>query len=435
MKNYYKNKKINEMIEYFQKISLQKEKKKFELDKVSISLQIKKNKIKIKDEIKKNIINKESELKNYITELNTKLYPKTNNEKILLCESISNDIIKDLTNFQKIKKENLIESRYEIEDKLAENIELEKSREYLKVLEKIENEMIVFDKVEKEKNELSKIKDNFQNLNLLIEKNKELYDILKIKKDILIKENKQLEKIINYYKFFFNKDFLLENKIKKNNVTNNNKNNNIKKLIFCPSQCKIYEKNFNYNKFKFFSLRNKNKKINLSLSNKNFRNNISKKIFNFSNQSKENLTSSQNFNSNSVYIEEKNNSDFIELQKMINYLKKEIEELNNVYINIEKFYFSEKNLNFQIKEFLEKILNEIDENKNNLKKDLINNGVDNEQRKKLVEELDNKFNKISYIYDNCFSIKFNKKHKFFYKIYKSNSVKTIKLKNFKINKY
>ena len=434
MKNYYKNKKINDMIEYFQKITLEKEKKKLELNKVSISLQIKKNRIKIKDEIKKNIIKKESELKNYITELNSKLYPKTNNEKILLCESISKDIIKDLTNFQKIKKENLLECRYEIEDKLAENIELEKSREYLKVLEKIENEMIVFDKVEKEKKELSKIKDNFQNLNLLIEKNKELNDILKIKKEILIKENKQLEKIINYYKLFSNKDILLENKIKKINVTNNNKNDNIKKLIFCPSECKIYEKNFNYNKFKFFSLRNKNKKINLSLSNKNFRHNNSKKIFNFSIHSKENLTSSRNYNSNSVFIEEKNNSNFIELQKMINFLKNEIEELNNVYTKNEKFYFSEKNLNFQIKEFLEKILNEIDKNKIDLKKDLIKNGVDNEQRKKLIEELNNKFNKISYIYDNCFSINLNKKHNFYYKIFKSNSVKTIKLKNFKFNK-
>lgn len=423
------------MIEYFQKITFEKEKKNLELNKVSISLQIKKNRIKIKDEIKKNIIKKENELTNYITELNSKLYPKTNNEKILLCESISKNIIKDLSNFQQIKKENLIECRYEIEDKLAENVEFEKSREYLKVLEKIENELIVFDKVEREKNELSKIKDNFQNLNLLIEKNKELNDILKIKKDILIKENKQLEKIINYYKSNSNKYDFLEKQIKKNNFINNNKNDNIKKLIFSPSQCKIYEKNFNYSKFKFFSLRNKNKKINLSLSNRNFHNNISNKILNFSNNktSKENLTSSYNYNSNSVFFEEKDNSIFFELKKIINFLKKEIEELNNVYSKIEKIYCNENTLNLQIKEFLEKILNEMDKNKINIKNE-IDNEINKEQKKKLIEEINYKFNKISYIYDNCFSVKFNKKNKFYYKICKSNSVKTIKLKNFKINK-
>ena len=190
-------------------------------------------------------------LRTYIAELHAKIFPHTwqkNYGEKNIEMNLSN--LSMLTYLQKVKNKVFINDKYKLEDEVIDIFYKEDKKQTNKIKNQIKADKKEGQIMENEKYELSLIKDNFRNIIHDIEKYEMDLKIYKLKYDIVLRNNKKLNKMLEQQKIMHEE---ICKKLKE-------KNNNYKTL-----KIEINDSNKNKN--------NKNKQINLnyrSFSDKNY---------------------------------------------------------------------------------------------------------------------------------------------------------------------
>ena len=369
-----KNKKAaRELALFNQKLDIKKQKENIN-KKIKQSL-IKKNKfISQNDLIFQHSINTENELIEYIASIKSRMYKNDLNSVNKNIKNIYLDIIKNINKFQEFKKEQFNITQKEIEAKTLEIFRIKEKQEKEILLNKIKENENVFQKMENEKNEIALIKDDFKHANNVYDFHVNKYEELRLSKEVLIMENKGLEKLIKELK---NKQKNLINKFNIKFNTNLNEKQ-IEKLNEIDFSDLIEENNNNNNKEE--NVYNKSK--NLS-----------------------NISLKTNANTNKTYLNliEKieRNSDY--LNKIILSLTEENKKIKNEFSSI-LFKHSMMNRNKNnLKILIEKCIEDINYEYKNLKEKFkfnINKNLIPKNIPKL-KKVENELYLLSYIHDNC----------------------------------
>ena len=224
----------------------------------------------------------EKTLKSYIAEINSKLYPKrtySQEEKKVL--NIHNQNLNYVQNLQDWKLDKYINDKYKVEDIAKREFEQLEKKQKEKMEDEINAQLKIFDKMYKEEEKISKIKDDFSNAINNFDNVKDDNFKLKVKKDLLLKENHHLKKLYEEL-IILNDKFKIKNSLIKNNNTIKTNTNRTNELI--PYEKFNESVPINYNqrnsKAKFISLsqtKNKNSTTNfmsMSSSGENFSSDI-----------------------------------------------------------------------------------------------------------------------------------------------------------------
>ena len=406
-----KNKKAaRELALFNQKLDIKKQKENIN-KKIKQSL-IKKNKINIQNDlIFQHSINTENELIEYIASIKSRMYKDDLNSVNKNIKNIYLDIIKNINKFQEFKKEQFNITQKEIEAKTLEIFRVKEKQEKEILLNKIKENENVFQKMENEKNEIALIKDDFKHANNVYDFHVNKYEELRLSKEVLIMENKGLEKLIkelknkqknliNKFNIKFNTN-LNEKQIEKLNEIDfsdlneeNNNNNNKEENVYVTEEI-LNEKDF------------ENNENNSLIENLKFNLNNNNKEKNFNNKSKNlsNISIKTNANTNKTYLNliEKieRNSDY--LNKIIFSLTEENKKIKNEFSSI-LFKHSMMNRNKNnLKILIEKCIEDINYEYKNLKEKFkfnINKNLIPKNIPKL-KKVENELYLLSYIHDNC----------------------------------
>ena len=406
-----KNKKAaRELALFNQKLDIKKQKENIN-KKIKQSL-IKKNKINIQNDlIFQHSINTENELIEYIASIKSRMYKNDLNSVNKNIKNIYLDIIKNINKFQEFKKEQFNITQKEIEAKTLEIFRVKEKQEKEILLNKIKENENVFQKMENEKNEIALIKDDFKHANNVYDFHVNKYEELRLSKEVLIMENKGLEKLIkelknkqknliNKFNIKFNTN-LNEKQIEKLNeidfsdLIEENNNNNKEENVYVTEEI-LNEKDFDEN--------NENNSL---IENLKFNLNNNNKEKNFNNKSKNlsNISIKTNANTNKTYLNliEKieRNSDY--LNKIILSLTEENKKIKNEFSSILfKHSMINRNKN-NLKILIEKCIEDINYEYKNLKEKFkfnINKGLIPKNIPKL-KKVENELYLLSYIHDNC----------------------------------
>ena len=406
-----KNKKAaRELALFNQKLDIKKQKENIN-KKIKQSL-IKKNKINIQNDlIFQHSMNTENELIEYIASIKSRMYKNDLNSVNKNIKNIYLDIIKNINKFQEFKKEQFNITQKEIEAKTLEIFRIKEKQEKEILLNKIKENENVFQKMENEKNEIALIKDDFKHANNVYDFHVNKYEELRLSKEVLIMENKGLEKLIkelknkqknliNKFNIKFNTN-LNEKQIEKLNeidfsdlIEENNNNNNKEENVYVTEEI-LNEKDF------------ENNENNSLIENLKFNLNNNNKEKNFNNKSKNlsNISIKTNANTNKTYLNliEKieRNSDY--LNKIILSLTEENKKIKNEFSSI-LFKHSMMNRNKNnLKILIEKCIEDINYEYKNLKEKFkfnINKNLIPKNIPKL-KKVENELYLLSYIHDNC----------------------------------
>ena len=406
-----KNKKAaRELALFNQKLDIKKQKENIN-KKIKQSL-IKKNKINIQNDlIFQHSMNTENELIEYIASIKSRMYKNDLNSVNKNIKNIYLDIIKNINKFQEFKKEQFNITQKEIEAKTLEIFRIKEKQEKEILLNKIKENENVFQKMENEKNEIALIKDDFKHANNVYDFHVNKYEELRLSKEVLIMENKGLEKLIkelknkqknliNKFNIKFNTN-LNEKQIEKLNeidfsdLIEENNNNNKEENVYVTEEI-LNEKDFDEN--------NENNSL---IENLKFNLNNNNKEKNFNNKSKNlsNISLKTNANTNKTYLNliEKieRNSDY--LNKIILSLTEENKKIKNEFSSI-LFKHSMMNRNKNnLKILIEKCIEDINYEYKNLKEKFkfnINKNLIPKNIPKL-KKVENELYLLSYIHDNC----------------------------------
>ena len=405
-----KNKKAaRELALFNQKLDIKKQKENIN-KKIKQSL-IKKNKINIQNDlIFQHSINTENELIEYIASIKSRMYKNDLNSVNKNIKNIYLDIIKNINKFQEFKKEQFNITQKEIEAKTLEIFRVKEKQEKEILLNKIKENENVFQKMENEKNEIALIKDDFKHANNVYDFHVNKYEELRLSKEVLIMENKGLEKLIkelknkqknliNKFNIKFNTN-LNEKQIEKLNEIDfsdliEENNNNKEENVYVTEEI-LNEKDFDEN--------NENNSL---IENLKFNLNNNNKEKNFNNKSKNlsNISIKTNANTNKTYLNliEKieRNSDY--LNKIILSLTEENKKIKNEFSSILfKHSMINRNKN-NLKILIEKCIEDINYEYKNLKEKFkfnINKGLIPKNIPKL-KKVENELYLLSYIHDNC----------------------------------
>jgi hypothetical protein len=406
-----KNKKAaRELALFNQKLDIKKQKENIN-KKIKQSL-IKKNKINIQNDlIFQHSINTENELIEYIASIKSRMYKNDLNSVNKNIKNIYLDIIKNINKFQEFKKEQFNITQKEIEAKTLEIFRIKEKQEKEILLNKIKENENVFQKMENEKNEIALIKDDFKHANNVYDFHVNKFEELRLSKEVLIMENKGLEKLIkelknkqknliNKFNIKFNTN-LNEKQIEKLNeidfsdLIEENNNNNKEENVYVTEEI-LNEKDFDEN--------NENNSL---IENLKFNLNNNNKEKNFNNKSKNlsNISIKTNANTNKTYLNliEKieRNSDY--LNKIILSLTEENKKIKNEFSSI-LFKHSMMNRNKNnLKILIEKCIEDINYEYKNLKEKFkfnINKNLIPKNIPKL-KKVENELYLLSYIHDNC----------------------------------
>ena len=328
----------------------------------------------------------EKTLKSYIAEINSKLYPKRtyspDEQKII---NIHNHNLDVLDNLQDWKLDRYINDKYKVEDKAKREFKYLEEKQNERMEDEINAQLKVFDKMHKEEEKISKIKDDFSNAIKNFDNLKDDNFKLKVKKDLLLKENYHLKKLYQEL-LTLNDKFKLKNSLIKNKNTINNNTNRTNELIPYEKFNESVPINYNQrnNKAKFISLsqtKNKNSTTNfmsMSSSAENFSSVIknTKNQYSFSNIA--NFIMSKNQILNEYYNQIKNRN--VKYNYCINNLKtligKCIEDLRYENKKLQMFKKQRKKDDLITKIQIISLYNE----------NFINKGL----------------KELAFIYDNCF---------------------------------
>jgi len=404
-----KNKKAaRELALFNQKLEIKKQKENIN-KKIKQSL-IKKNKINIQNDlIFQHSMNSENELIEYIASIKSRMYKDDLNSVNKNIKNIYLDIIKNINKFQEFKKEQFNITQKEIEAKTLEIFRIKEKQEKEILLNKIKENENVFQKMENEKNEIALIKDDFKHANNVYDFHVNKYEELRLSKEVLIMENKGLEKLIkelknkqknliNKFNIKFNTN-LNEKQIEKLNeidfsdlIEENNNNNNKEENVYVTEEI-LNEKDFDENNSLIENL-----KFNLNNNNK-------EKNFNNKSKNLSNISIKTNANTNKTYLNliEKieRNSDY--LNKIILSLTEENKKIKNEFSSI-LFKHSMMNRNKNnLKILIEKCIEDINYEYKNLKEKFkfnINKNLIPKNIPKL-KKVENELYLLSYIHDNC----------------------------------
>ena len=403
-----KNKKAaRELALFNQKLDIKKQKENIN-KKIKQSL-IKKNKINIQNDlIFQHSINTENELIEYIASIKSRMYKNDLNSVNKNIKNIYLDIIKNINKFQEFKKEQFNITQKEIEAKTLEIFRIKEKQEKEILLNKIKENENVFQKMENEKNEIALIKDDFKHANNVYDFHVNKYEELRLSKEVLIMENKGLEKLIkdlknkqknliNKFNIKFNTN-LNEKQIEKLNeidfsdLIEENNNNNKEENVYVTEEI-LNEKDFDENNSLIENL-----KFNLNNNNK-------EKNFNNKSKNLSNISIKTNANTNKTYLNliEKieRNSDY--LNKIILSLTEENKKIKNEFSSILfKHSMINRNKN-NLKILIEKCIEDINYEYKNLKEKFkfnINKGLIPKNIPKL-KKVENELYLLSYIHDNC----------------------------------
>ena len=406
-----KNKKAaRELALFNQKLEIKKQKENIN-KKIKQSL-IKKNKINIQNDlIFQHSMNTENELIEYIASIKSRMYKNDLNSVNKNIKNIYLDIIKNINKFQEFKKEQFNITQKEIEAKTLEIFRIKEKQEKEILLNKIKENENVFQKMENEKNEIALIKDDFKHANNVYDFHVNKYEELRLSKEVLIMENKGLEKLIkelknkqknliNKFNIKFNTN-LNEKQIEKLNEIDfsdlneeNNNNNNKEENVYVTEEI-LNEKSF------------ENNENNSLIENLKFNLNNNNKEKNFNNKSKNlsNISIKTNANTNKTYLNliEKieRNSDY--LNKIILSLTEENKKIKNEFSSILfKHSMINRNKN-NLKILIEKCIEDINYEYKNLKEKFkfnINKNLIPKNIPKL-KKVENELYLLSYIHDNC----------------------------------
>ena len=403
-----KNKKAaRELALFNQKLDIKKQKENIN-KKIKQSL-IKKNKINIQNDlIFQHSINTENELIEYIASIKSRMYKNDLNSVNKNIKNIYLDIIKNINKFQEFKKEQFNITQKEIEAKTLEIFRIKEKQEKEILLNKIKENENVFQKMENEKNEIALIKDDFKHANNVYDFHVNKFEELRLSKEVLIMENKGLEKLIkdlknkqknliNKFNIKFNTN-LNEKQIEKLNeidfsdLIEENNNNNKEENVYVTEEI-LNEKDFDENNSLIENL-----KFNLNNNNK-------EKNFNNKSKNLSNISIKTNANTNKTYLNliEKieRNSDY--LNKIILSLTEENKKIKNEFSSILfKHSMINRNKN-NLKILIEKCIEDINYEYKNLKEKFkfnINKGLIPKNIPKL-KKVENELYLLSYIHDNC----------------------------------
>ena len=157
------------------------------------------------DKVKKDIadlythsMKNETELKMHIASLRARIYPKISDKEteMKLIDEMSQKNIKYLVGFQNYKKGELQSAKDELEIKVIDDFQALIHAQADKMNKQISSEKTIFDRMYDTKDQLSLIKDDFQNKNIQYQQLFNEHTQLKIEKEIKEKEKKQLKKIL-----------------------------------------------------------------------------------------------------------------------------------------------------------------------------------------------------------------------------------------------
>ena len=367
--NLLRNKKIQaDLAIHNEKISLLEKKKELKHKKLEVHKQI----IDCLDKTEKfyyHTQKSENELISYIALLLSKMYLNSEliNPKIIEIYKNTNELIEK---YQRMKSNELSKINKEIENKAIEWFDKKEKDQSNKLMDQINIQEKIFIKMREKTKELSEIKNDFANINDIMEKCVKKREKLKIQRDLIKSENNALIKI-------------------KDNLT--------EQYGILKEKCdKIFGSNFNV-----ISDDNMNCSLMKDIYKKKLMN-MKKKIIIKSASASTSLTY-KNKNENI-----KNNSQItskIELNDIINYLINENKKLKKHYNDI-VFIHSQINRNdFNLKILIEKCLEDLNYEYKNIKSinQIKNKGLNNIIFNKINQSLPNIEKSLyifSYIHDN-----------------------------------
>lgn len=174
-----------------------REKKKVMIEAKKVQKEIDKVKKDIADLYTHSMKN-ETELKMHIASLRARIYPKISDKEteMKLIDEMSQKNIKYLVGFQNYKKGELQSAKDELEIKVIDDFQALIHAQADKMNKQINSEKTIFDRMYDTKDQLSLIKDDFQNKNIQYQQLFNEHTQLKIEKEIKEKEKKQLKKIL-----------------------------------------------------------------------------------------------------------------------------------------------------------------------------------------------------------------------------------------------
>ena len=334
----------------------------------------------------------ENELISYIALLLSKMYLNSEliNPKIIEIYKNTNELIEK---YQRMKSNELSKINKEIENKAIEWFDKKEKDQSNKLMDQINIQEKIFIKMREKTKELSEIKNDFANINDIMEKCVKKREKLKIQRDLIKSENNALIKI---------KDNLTEQygilKEKCDKIFGSNFNVISDDNMNCSLMKDIYEKKL-MNMKKKIIIKSASASTSLTYKNKN-----------------------ENIKNNSQITSK------IELNDIINYLINENKKLKKHYNDI-VFIHSQINRNdFNLKILIEKCLEDLNYEYKNIKSinQIKNKGLNNIIFNKINQSLPNIEKSLyifSYIHDNVLG-----KNKI-KTIIKSNSLITIKTKS------
>ena len=287
----------------------------------------------------------ENELISYIAFLLSKMYlnSELTNPKIIETYKNTNELIEK---YQIMKSNELSKINKEIENKAIEWFDKKEKEQSNKLLDQLNLQEKIFVKMREKKKELSEIKDNFRNINDVMEKCINKRDELKIKRDLIKNENDSLIKIKNELSEQYDKLKEKCNKIFGNNFNILSDDNNMNFSLMKD----IYEKKL-MNMKKKIIIRSASASTSLSYKNKNKNKNESESIKNKSQITPKidlNYIIHYLINENKKIKKHYNDIVFIHSQIMRNdfnlkiLIEKCIEDLNYQYKNL-KYFNQNKN--------------------------------------------------------------------------------------------
>ena len=311
----------------------------------------------------------ENELITYIAFLLSKMYlnPELTNPKIIETYKNTNELIEK---YQRIKSNELSKINKEIENKAIEWFDKKEKDQSNKLMDQINIQEKIFIKMREKTKELSEIKNDFANINDIMEKCVKKREKLKIQRDLIKSENNALIKI---------KDNLTEQygilKEKCDKIFGSNFNVISDDNMNCSLMKDIYEKKL-MNMKKKIIIKSASASTSLTYKNKN-----------------------ENIKNNSQITSK------IELNDIINYLINENKKLKKHYNDI-VFIHSQINRNdFNLKILIEKCLEDLNYEYKNIKSinQIKNKGLNNIIFNKINQSLPNIEKSLyifSYIHDN-----------------------------------
>ena len=191
-----KNKKTQrDLAIHNEKMSLLEKKKELKNSKIEVQNQIL-DCLKETEKFYYHTQKSENELITYIAFLLSKMYLNTEltNPKIIETYKNTNELIEK---YQRIKSNELSKINKEIENKAIEWFDKKEKDQSNKLMDQINIQEKIFIKMREKTKELSEIKNDFANINDIMEKCINKRDQLKIKRDLIKNENDSLIKIKN----------------------------------------------------------------------------------------------------------------------------------------------------------------------------------------------------------------------------------------------